>query len=86
MLGTGEIAKGASTGAGIGVATHNPYGAAIRAGREIIKRHREDMEKYQEEQAEQTQEAQQRQSQLQPYQGAYSTCMSARNYSVSPMK
>lgn len=84
MVGTGGLAKGAGVGEGIGLAAGNPYGAAIGAGRAIIKRHREDEQKYQEQLAEEQQEMQQRQSQLQAYQGAYSACMSGRDYSVGP--
>ncbi len=86
MMGTGEIAKGAATGAGIGVAAHNPYGAAIGAGRAIIKHHREDEQQYQQQLTEEQQAVQQRESQLQAYQRAYSACMSGRDYSVEPVE
>lgn len=35
MVGTGQLAKGAGVGEGMGLATGNPYGAAIGAGRAI---------------------------------------------------
>lgn len=84
MVGTGDLAKGAGVGEGMGLVTGNLYGAAIGAGRAIIKRHREDKQKYQQELAEEQQAVQQRERQLQGYQRAYSACMSGRNYSVGP--